>query len=136
MESRTSTNTVILFALSSIWASVVATSTEVAGILDVGDFSIDVKYGALVLGKLFDSCTLYIAWVTIVQRAGNAMTQIKYVVGMDKSTLWWSFLAIILIHIQALIVTEAKHDVRESDNFPRTYAPYFTADWQTDDDRA
>ena len=36
------------------------------------------KYGAKVLAKLFDSRTSYIASVTIVQRAGNAMKQIKY----------------------------------------------------------
>ena len=71
---------------------------------------------------------------------------LKFVVGMNKSALWWSFLAIIRIHIhqtwqhwikfellyqlrklfaEALIVIEAIHDVRESENFPRTYAPYF-----------
>ena len=34
----------------------------------------------------------------------------------------------VALHLPALwmIVTEAIYDVRESNNFPRTYAPYFT----------
>ena len=60
--------------------------------------------------KSVDSCVilanLYFASVTIIQRAGNSTPQIKYAkkyrkwfIGVDTDALWWSFLAIILIHI-------------------------------------
>ena len=58
--------------LSSIEVSEVSENSLICNLTYI------VKYGAQVLGKLFDSRTLYIASLTIVKRAGNAMTQIKY----------------------------------------------------------
>ena len=66
----------------------------------------NVKSVLKVLGKMSDSHTSYIASVNIVQRAGNAMPQMKYAKKfyicfsvLTQSTLWWPFFAIILIHI-------------------------------------
>ena len=60
----------------------------------------------------------------------NAVPQIKHAkmhLLSWLSALWWPFLPIILkLFAEALIVTEEIYDVRESDNFPRTFAPYFT----------
>ena len=69
-------------------------------------FTPPLKYVSKVRGQLCDSRKLYIASVTVIQRAGNSMPQIKYAkkyrklfIGVDTDALWWSFLAIILIHI-------------------------------------
>ena len=65
-----------------------------------------IKYVSKVRGELCDSRKLYIASVTIIQRAGNSTPQIKYAkkcrklfICVDTDSLWWSFLALILIHI-------------------------------------
>ena len=66
----------------------------------------NLKYVSKVHAQLCDSRKSYIASVTIIQRAGNSTPQIKYAkkyrkmfIGVDTDALWWSFLAIILIHI-------------------------------------
>ena len=65
-----------------------------------------IKFVSKVRGQMCDSRKSYIASVTIIQRAGNSTQQIKYAkkhrkffIGVDTDSLWWSFLAIILIYI-------------------------------------
>ena len=60
--------------------------------------------------KSVDSCVILANRILpqrqFIQRAGNSTPQIKYAkkyrklfIGVDTDALWWSFLAIILIHI-------------------------------------
>ena len=65
-----------------------------------------IKYVSKVRGELCDSRKLYIASVTIHPegRQFHATDKIckkyrKLFIGVDTDALWWSFLAIILIHI-------------------------------------